>query len=237
MALALDFTITQSEDCGTITLTETTGDGVGGYSDSGNPAYSAVRNTLINFTLPDGVSVSLSKGYLPFADTSPNGTQDFVPSDFSYDKIPDGVWDVTLKVYTTDTASGALVDGVEYIVTGAGSSITYNGVTYTENEIFTATATATYTEDTPSEVNKLEASKSCTVLIYCGVRSCIRTLMLSRCQSGCDCGDDYHDAMNELIIDFNSAQLAFNYQNYECANKIIKRLSKMCGGICNDCGC
>ncbi len=237
MALTLDFTFSQSADCDTITFTETTGDGTGGYGDGGNPLHTDVRNTLLNITFPDGTSADINKGYLPTIATNPNGTQAYVATDFGYTDMPNGVWDVTFRVYTDDTGSGALVDGTEYIVTGSGGSITYDGTTYIENQRFIAGSVATYTENTACEVNVFEAEKQCNFLIYCGVRECLKTLMLNRCGNECDCRDDFHAAMNELIVDFNAAQLAFTAQNYKCANNTIIRLAKKCGGICNDCGC
>jgi hypothetical protein len=233
----LNFTFAQSADCDTLTFTETTGDGTGGYSDGGNPAFSDVKNTLLKIEFPDGTTGNIHKSYLPTQDASPNGTKDYVASDFGYTKIPNGVWEVTFNIYTTDTASGALVNGTEYIVTGSGGQITYDGTVYTENETFVAGATATYTEDVACEVNELHATKTCNVLFYCGVKKCLKDLMLLRCGNECDCRDDFHEAMNELIIDMNAAILAFDALNYACANKTIKRLEKHCGGICNDCGC
>lgn len=235
MALELDFTITQSTDCDTLTFTETTGDGTDGYSDGGNVAFNAITNTRLVLTFPDERTLSINKGYLPVQDAAPNGNIDYVPSDFGYTNIPNGVWTVDFRAYSTDTASGALVEGTEYIVTGG--TITYDGNVYAANETFIATTELTYTENTPAQVNILEASKECNVLFYCGVKKCLTELMLSRCDAPCDCKDDFHDAMNELIIDFNAAQLAFNNQNYKCANETILRLEKHCGGICNDCGC
>ena len=237
MALDLDFTITQSADCDTLTFTETTGNSTGGYSDAGNPAYSDVTNTLLKIEFPDATSGVFHKNYLPTQDASPNGTKDYVASDFGYTDHPNGVWEVTFNVYTTDTASGALLDGTEYIVTGLGGQITYDGTVYEENETFIASSTATYTEDVACQVNVLAATKTCNILIYCGVKECLKSLMLQRCGNECDCREDFHNAMNEIIVDFNAAQLAFTALNYDCANKIIKRLEKQCGGICNDCGC
>jgi len=237
MALTLDFSITQSTDCGTLTFTETTGDGTGGYGDGGNPVYTDVKNTILRIELPDTTVLNVHKDYLPTQAANPNGTQDYLPADVGYNKFPNGVWDTTFKVYTTDTASGAIVNGTEYIVTGAGGSITYDGTTYTQNQTFTGTSETTYTENVACEVNVFEASKQCNFLIYCGLRDCLKTLLLSRCKKPCDCRDDFHAAMNELVIDFNAAQLAFTAQNYKCANDTILRLEKQCSGICDDCDC
>ena len=237
MALTLNFTISQSTDCGTLTFTETTGNAAGGYGDAGNPVYTAVKNTLLRITLPNATTLNVHKDYLPAAAASPNGTKDYVPADVGYSEMPNGVWDITFKVYTTDTASGAIANGTEYIITGAGGSITYDGTTYTQNQVFTGTAATTYVENVACEVNVLEATKQCNFLIYCGVRDCLKTLLLSRCKSSCDCRDDFHAAMNELVVDFNAAQLAFTAQNYECANDTILRLEKQCSGICDDCNC
>ena len=237
MALAVDFTFGQSADCKTITFTETTGDATGGYSDAGNPAYSAVTNTLLEVVLPNSSTVKVHKDYLPTQDVAPNGTKAYLAEDVGYTtNFPNGVWDVTFKVFTIDTPSGGLVQGTEYIVTGTGGQITYDGNIYKENELIVATAVTTYVEDTACSVNVLEAKKNCNFLIYCGVRECLKKLMLQRCGS-CDCREDFHRAMNELIIDFNAAQLSFTEKNYKCANDTIKRLEKQCGGICNDCGC
>jgi hypothetical protein len=237
MPLDFKFTLAQSADCKTLTFTETTGNGAGGYGDGGNPLYTDVRNTQLTILLPNGDTVLLDKGYLPTTDADPNGTFDFVAGDIGFSNFLDGVWDVTTKVYTTDTASGSILAGVEYIVTGTGASITYDGNTYLENMTFTGTTETDYVENAPSEVNVFHTSKQCNFLIYCGVRGCLKTLMLSRCDNNCDCRDDFHEAMNELIIDFNAAQLAFNEQNYKCANDTLIRLGKNCSSICNDCGC
>lgn len=236
---ALDFTFAQSTDLGTLTFTETSGNGVGAYD--GTPDYSEVKNTILKIKFPDDTESYISKGYLPTQNASPNGSQPYVPSDFGYSAFPNGVWDVTFKVYTTDTASGALVQGTEYIVTGG--SIQYNLlgdgnlVTLAADTVFTASSTLTYTEVTPAEVNVLEGEKTCNVLVYGNVQDCIRTLLLQRCASPCDCREDFHEAMNELVIDITAAQVAFNNNNYKCANDTIQRLAKACGGICNDCGC
>jgi hypothetical protein len=235
MALTVDFTVAQSSDCKTITITETTGDGTGGYSDGGNIAYSAVRNSNLVITLPNERVVNVHKGYLPTQDAAPNGTLIVQAEDVGFSAFPNGVWNAELEIYGADTASGNLIKGIKYIVTGG--TVTYDGTTYAENETFIATAEADYTENTAAEVNVLEGSKNCNLLIYCGVQACLKKLMLQRCEAPCDCRDDFHAAMNELIIDFNAAQLAFNEQNYKCANDTLERLEKHCGGICNDCGC
>lgn len=235
--MTLSFSFAQSADCNTLTFTETTGNLAGGYSDGGNIAFSAVTNTLLEVKLPSGVTKKISKGYLPTQDISPNGTINYTAADFDYTSIPNGVYDVVFKVYATDTPSGSLVEGTEYIITGAGSSVTYDGTVYIENETFIATSVLIYTENAASQVNILYAEEQCNFLIYCGVKECLKKLMLQRCGSDCDCREDFHKAMNELVIDFNAAQLAFNALNYACANKVIQRLEKQCGGICNDCGC
>lgn len=237
MALNPTFTFAQSADCGTITVTETTGDGTGGYGDAGNSLYTDVKNTRFNIILPDGGTATLDKDYLPTQAATPNGTFDFIPADVGISAFFSGVWDVTFKLYTTDTASGAIVAGKEYIVTGTGASITYDGITYLADSTFVGTSTTTYTENVAGEVNVFYAEVQCNFLIYCGVRECLKTLLLSRCDNDCDCRDDFHDAMNELVIDFNAAQLAFNAQDYKCANNTLIRLGKNCSSICNDCGC
>jgi hypothetical protein len=235
MALIVDFTIEQSSDCKTITVTETTGDGAGGYGDAGNILYTSVANTNLIVVTPDGTARNVNKAYLPTQAASPNGSFDVVAEDLGYTIIPNGVYGMTLELYSIDTPSGGLVEGTKYIVTGG--TVTYDGTTYAENETFVATAVDTYTENTPASVNVLEAKKECNLLITCGLLSCLKTLMLQRCEAPCDCRDDFHAAMNELIIDYNAAQLAFNEQNYKCANDTITRLEKNCSGICNDCGC
>ena len=235
--LTLGFTFAQSADCDTLTFTETTGNGTGGYGDAGNPVYTDVKNTDLVIVFPDGTSARVNKGYTPSAAANPNGSQTYLASDFGYSSIPDGVWDVTFNVYTTDTASGNLIPSQTYIVTGANGAITYDGKVYIENEVFVATSETTYIENVACEVNLLVASESCNFFMYCGVRSCLKSLMLQRCGNECDCREDFHSAMNELIVDFNAAQLAFTEKNYQCANKTLTRLAKMCGGICNDCGC
>lgn len=237
MALLPSFTFAQSADCGTITVTETTGDSTGGYGDSGNALYTEVRNTRFEIILPDGGSATLNKGYLPIQAASPNGNFDFFPADVGISAFFSGVWDVTMKLYTTDTASGDIAAGVEYIVTGTNGSITYDGETYLNGMTFVGTAETTYVENVACEVNVFYAEGQCNFLIYCGVRECLKTILLSRCDNDCDCRDDFHDAMNELVIDFNAAQLAFNAQDYKCANNTMIRLEKNCGSICNDCGC
>lgn len=237
MALTLDFSIAQSTDCGTLTFTETTGDGTGGYGDGGNPLYTAIKNTILRIELPNGTILNVHKDYLPAQAANPNGTKDYLPADVGYSAFPNGVWDITFKVYITDTASGAIANGTEYIVTGAAGSITYDGTTYTQNQTFTGTTVTTYTENVACEVNAFATSKQCNFLIYCGLRDCLKTLLLSRCKEPCDCRDDFHAAMNELVIDFNAAQLAFTAQNYKCANDTILRLEKQCSGICDDCDC
>lgn len=232
-----DFTFAQSADCGTITFTETTGNGTGGYSDSGNPAYSAVTNTVLVIKFPDGATKDIHKDYLPTQDASPNGTIDYNNVDFGYSQVPSGVFDVTYKVFTTDTATGALVGGTEYIVTGDGAEILYNGVSYYENDRFTAVSGIdAYQEIAPAQVNVLAGEKQCNFLIYCGVRMCLKKMMLQTCGS-CNCKADLKEALTELVVDFNAAQLAFNESNYACANKTLLRLEKQCSGICNDCGC
>lgn len=231
------FTLTQPTDCNSVFFTETTGNGEGGYSNGGNISYSNVSNTVLVIKFPDGTTKDVHKGYLPTSATNPNGTETYLPIDLGYTGVPSGVWDVTFKVFSTDVPSGNLIEGTEYIVTGANASITYEGIIYNENDRFVATSTLTYQESTPSQVNKLEGEDNCNFFIICGVKECLQKLMLQRCDTGCDCARDFHEAMNELIIDFNAAQLAFTNNNYACANKTIQRLEKQCGGICNECGC
>jgi hypothetical protein len=238
MALTLSFTVAQSADCDTLTFTETTGDQTGGYGDAGNPLHTDVKNTRLEITLPDDSEVVVDKSYLPAQAADPNGTFDFFPADVGYDAFPNGVWDVIFKVYTTDTAPGAIVEGSEYIVTGAGYSITYDGNSYTDGETFIGTSEASYSVIAGTgEVNILEAQESCGALVHCGVRECIKTLMLQECGKDCDCRDDFMDAINMIVIDYNTAQLAFNDQNYDCASAILKRLEEACGGICDKCNC
>ena len=230
---ALDFTFTQSADLGTLTFQETSGNGVGAYD--GTPDYTEVKNTVLKIKFPDGTESYINKGYLPDQNASPNGSQLYTPSDFGYTAFPNGVWDVTFKVFTTDTPSGSLSNGTEYIVTGG--TITYDGDTLAAGTVFTATSEDSYTEVTAAEVNVLEGEHTCNILIYGNVQDCIRTLLLQRCGEHCDCREDFHLAMNELVIDITAAQVAFNNNNYTCANDTILRLAKACGGICNDCGC
>ena len=219
MALTLNFTIAQSADCKTITFTETTGNGTDGYADGSNIAHTAVENSDLVIKFPDDTSSRINKSYTPSQAASPNGTLDYVASDFGYSSIPSGVWDITFNIYKADATAnadqgdgthGVIVSGTTYIVTNSGS-VTYNGVAYTQNETFVGVAgQAYYAKAGSAIVSVFEAKKQC---------------------------KDYHDAMNELIIDFNAAQLAFTAQNYLCANETIQRLEKSCAGICNDCGC
>jgi hypothetical protein len=246
MALTLNFTIAQSADCKTITFTETTGNGTDGYADGSNIAHTAVENSDLVIKFPDDTSSRINKSYTPSQAASPNGTLDYVASDFGYSSIPSGVWDITFNIYKADATAnvdqgdgthGVIVSGTTYIVTNSGS-VTYNGVAYAQNETFVGVAgQAYYAKAGSAIVSVFEAKKQCNFLIYCGVKECLKTLLLQRCESDCGCSEDYHDAMNELIIDFNAAQLAFTAQNYLCANETIQRLEKSCAGICNDCGC
>jgi hypothetical protein len=246
MALTLDFTLAQSADCDTLTFTETTGDGTGGYGDAGNIAHTDVENSDLLITFPDGTTSRIDKGYTPDNATNPNGTETYSPSDFGYSTMPSGVWDVAFTVYAVDAAANndlgggvynTISQGEVYKVTGIGT-VTYNGITYNRNDVFTGVlGETTYTKTDSAVVSKREAVKECNFLLYCGVKECLKTLMLQRCGNECDCREDFHDAMNELIIDFNAAQLAFTAQNYQCANETIARLERACSGICNDCGC
>jgi hypothetical protein len=93
MPLDFKFTLAQSADCETLTFTETTGNGAGGYGDGGNPLYTDVRNTQLTILLPNGDTVLLDKGYLPSTDADPNGTFDFVAGDIGFSNFLDGVWD------------------------------------------------------------------------------------------------------------------------------------------------
>jgi len=237
MALSPNFTFAQSADCKTLTFTETTGDGAGGYLDSGNIDITAVTNTILVIKFPDGVTKDIHKDYLPTQLTNPNGTVDYLATDLGYSQIPSGVFDITFKVYSTSTISSNIAVGAEYIVTGVGAQIIYNNITYNENERFIGiSGYAYYTEIVAADVNILEAEKQCSILLYCGVRTCLKKLMLQSC-GNCNCDTDLKEALTELVVDFNAAQLAFTEANYSCANKTILRLEKQCSGICNDCGC
>lgn len=240
MALELNFTITQDDDCDILTFTETTGaysspDNEGGYG-APNPAHTDIVFTQLIATLPDAQVKYIKKGYTPTAAASPNGTFNIVPDDIDYTGFPNGVYNLELEVYSGNIASGALVNGTKYVVTGG--SITYNGTSYSEGDTFTANSTDTFVVATGSPVvSSLLSSKDCNVLVYCHLRACLRKLMLERCTEGCDCKETLGDRVAELVIDFNAAVLAFNEQNYKCASDTIERLEKACSGICNDCGC
>ena len=237
MALKPTFTLEQSADCITLTLKETTGlydatTNDGGYGTP-NPAESTIINTNFVFTLPDDSVINLSNGVTP--DTGGVSSVDFTAAQLGYTAPPSGVYNIEYELFSIAN-SAVVTDGTRYIVTGGGS-ITYNGQTYFSNQTFTATSVSSFTINGSCTVNPLAHTKNCNFLIFCGVQSCLKQLLLERCNEPCDCRDDFHAAMNELVIDFNAAQLAFSAGNYKCANDTMQRIEKNCGGICDDCGC
>lgn len=235
MALLLDFTITQPTDCDNITFTETTGNGVGGYGDSGNPVYTDVGTSRLVVQTPDGNTSIVFVDYKPTQNASPNGTFDINASLLNFSSMPNGVYNFKFELYDNiSVVSGLLVQGTKYIVqTG---SIVYDGETYNTGDAFVATATTTYTPTGVVNILALINEKDCNFLIYCNLRECLRKLMLMRCDD-CDCKDAISDGVTEMVIDFNAAVLAFNLGNYKCAADTIARLEKSCSGICNDCDC
>jgi hypothetical protein len=241
MALELNFTITQDDNCDKLTFIETTGaysspDNEGGYGTP-NPLFSEIGFTQLIVELPDGSTKYVKKGYTPTSGTSPNGTYNIVPDDIDYTGFPNGVYNMEFEAYlNVSTPSGGLVNGTKYAV--VGGTITYGSSNYEDTDVFTAGSVDTYTVVSGAPlILPLEATKNCNVLIYCHLRSCLRKLMLERCTSDCDCKETLGDKVSELVIDFNAAVLAFNNQNYKCASDTIARLEKACGGICNDCNC
>jgi len=236
MAIALDFTLTEASDGLSLTFTETTGDATGGYD--GTPVFSDVANTRFEWELPDTNLVKISVGYLPTQNTSPNGTHVFISTDIGLNTIGSGVYTLTYKVYTSACAQGAgcIAVGVEYIVTGSGYTILYNGNVYTTNDIFIGVAgVGDYTIQSGSgTINAIEASATKDFVLYRKAEKCIQGLLLTKCNK-CDCGDDLYDAAMELLADFQGALVAGTVGNNKCANDTLRRIDTNCANICNDC--
>lgn len=233
MAFIPTFTIVQSTDGLSLLFTETTGNGTSGYD--GNPLFTSVLDTQFKFTTPLGVVINQVNNYLPLGNAAPNASWTFTPSNFSMSKFENGAWQLELK-YIIRANSGQIEEGVTYTV--VGSPITYNAITYAIGTTFVGvTGITTYTPTDGVAYATYTVVSSCYFLIYHDVKQCLKSLMLLRCQNNCDCKDDYDFAVSELVIDMNTALLAFQNNSYKCANDILTRISKSCAGFCNDCNC
>jgi len=232
MAFIPTYTIVQSIDGLSLLFTETTGNSSTGYD--GTPLFSSIVDTQFKFTTPLGVVSNQVNSYLPTGNTSPNGSFTFTPSNFAMSKFENGAWQLELK-YIIKVISGQIEPGITYTV--VGGLIIYNGNSYTVGTTFVGiTGVIAYTSAEGIYATYTVVS-SCYFLIYHDVKQCLKSLMLLRCQNNCDCKDDYDFAVSELVIDMNTALLAFQNNSYKCANDILTRISKSCAGFCNDCNC
>lgn len=234
MALELNFTITQEEDCDTVTFTETTGVDGNGYNSS-TVEWNDVDYTHLRVTVPNGDTLLIQKGHTPNVDGT--GSFDIVSTDLNYTSFPNGVYSYDYEVFTTDT-SGVLVDNALYVIVSGTLTLNNGGslITYQTGSLITWKASNVIETNTATFAKRTHI-KTCNAFVYCNLRNCLRKLMLDRCQSDCDCKETIAENVAELVIDFNAAVLAFNEENYKCATETMERLEKICDGICNDCGC
>lgn len=233
--LQVEFNMEQSDDCDTLTFTDTTGAYDAGTNPDGygapNLADSAVTDVRFEFTLPNATSKTVvDTTFLP-----PTSTQDFVKSNFSTTEVPDGTWHLTYKVYGPDIASGSISVNEEYIVTGY-TSVTYNSVTYNDGDIFTGvTGVTTYSTSGTGTVGKLESSRTNNFFLYCNVQLCLKELLVQTAQEKCDCDEDFVSRLTEMVVRMNGAAMAFKYGAKTCANDMVISLGKKCATLCSDC--
>jgi hypothetical protein len=233
MAFIPTYTIVQAQDGLSLLFTETTGNGSTGYD--GTPAYTQVVDTQFKFTTPSDEIKNVVNTYLPTQNTAPNGTTTFLPADFGMTRFENGVYQLELK-YIVKEVSGQIEPGVTYTVTGTGFFV-YNTEAYNPGDIFVGISGITTYTASPSIYPTYSVTVTSNFLLYHDVKQCLKSLMLLRCKNNCDCKDDYNFAVSELVIDMNTALLAFQNNSFKCANETLTRISNMCSSFCTDCNC
>lgn len=129
MALALKFTVIQSDDCKTITVTETTGvynstSNIGGWGTP-NPAFGSALTATILFKKrnSDGTFTTYNLvNVFPTLPSNSNGTVNITGSQIGLgtdSTIADGIWELTYTVTGVDGASYTAIATLPIYITCA----------------------------------------------------------------------------------------------------------------------
>lgn len=243
MALQVEYTIVQPNDCLSMTISDTTPDydvvtSPGGYG-APNKTRASVSGTLFHVTPSGSTTITaLQKTFLPTTSTTKTS---ILNTDLGVSSLATGCYTIKYEAYAGSTASGEIVAGTRYMVTSAGvNTATYNGVAYGEGTVFVGlSGITTYTESGTLDVSPLESSVENKLLYTCPLRACLIELYKNNLSNASIKNpifpEKYIDTLTKLDIDFNSAIISFEENMVTLACDAILGIETECANFLNRC--
>ncbi len=261
MALTLDFSVCQSENCESFDITEDTGVysalNLGGYGAPNLLTTDVLTATVAVTALGESTPLATVNVY-PTLPSSAEGEDTISNTDLGYsatESIPDGVYQVLYTITGTLAVTGASVGSSTFTVAGDRSGVFIVGDTFTvtggATNAGTYTVTAiSYSSSTTINVTPAPASATITsnvinfseytsqyILFTCTSEACISTKLGTLNVTDCeDCYSNKLNLISKIDTFLEAARKASDCGKPNKAGVLISYVNSLCNLTgCSDC--